>query len=512
MTIGSMMVLAAAVFAGSGEYDRLQRQVDMLDAAADRAWEYCPDKAAFEKRKAAMRKAFIDGIGGFPERTPLNARTTAVVRRDGYTIEKVLFESQPKHYVTALAFVPDPAKFKAPYPAVLVPCGHSRGGKDSAGYQRACVMGAKEGLLMLIYDPIDQGERAQNSVGWNRGPCYGHNTTGIQALRFGGSTARFRIWDGIRALDYLCSRKDVDGDRLGCMGNSGGGTLTSYLMALDPRIKAASPSCYISSIRAVTRAIGPQDTEQCIYGQLPAGLNHASLVLMGSAAVRLQVSEKDFFPLDGAKETFRVVKKAAEKFGLGGRYDMTVVAGPHGWKESSRRSSLDWMRQWLLGEKQTRTEDDYRALDAGFDLTKVDCGLPASEVNVTPTGSVADIPGSRSVYDIMRDEALAKVKAPVLELKDELQAAHLFYSSRDPSEEKAMLCQMLGVSLVEERMKYIFENAKKFGKPFLYAHGSWCVPARKAYEKSPELFAGIMTVDDRNFADVVRGELKDAVR
>ena len=75
-----------------------------------------------------------------------------------------------------------------------------------------------------------------------------------------------------------------------------------------------------------------------------------------------------------------------------------------------------------------------------------------------------------------------------------------------------MLCQMLGVSLVEERMKYIFENAKKFGRPFLYAHGSWCVPARKAYEKSPELFAGIMTVDDRNFADVVRGELKDAVR
>ena len=139
MTLGSMLVLAAAVFAGTGEYDRLQRQVDELDAAADRAWENCPDKAAFEKRKEEMRKAFIDGIGGFPERTPLNARTTAIVKRDGYTIEKVLFESQPKHYVTALAFVPDPARFKAPYPAVLVPCGHSRGGKDSAGYQRACV-------------------------------------------------------------------------------------------------------------------------------------------------------------------------------------------------------------------------------------------------------------------------------------------------------------------------------------------------------------------------------------
>ena len=206
----------------------------------------------------------------------------------------------------------------------------------------------------------------------------------------------------------------------------------------------------------------------------------------------------------------QVKERMAEKFGIGERYDMTVVAGPHGWKESSRRSSLDWMRRWLMGEKPTRTEADYRALDAGFDLKAVDCGLPAEEVNVTPTGNVADIPGARSVYDIMRDEALAHVKAPVLELKDEIRAAHIFYTSRDPAEEKAMLCQMLGTSLVEERMKYIFDQAKKKDRPFLYAHGSWCVPARKAYEKSPELFAGVMTVDDRNFADAVRGELKPA--
>jgi hypothetical protein len=99
-----------------------------------------------------------------------------------------------------------------------------------------------------------------------------------------------------------------------------------------------------------------------------------------------------------------------------------------------------------------------------------------------------------------------------LELKDVVATVHTFYSSRDPAEEKAVLCQMLGVSLVEERMKYVFDEAKKLGKPFLYAHGSWCVPARKAYERSPGLFAGIMTVEDRNFADAVRGELKPVSR
>ena len=87
----------------------------------------------------------------------------------------------------------------------------------------------------------------------------------------GSNTARFEIWDGMRAIDYLQSRPEIDPQRIGCTGNSGGGTQTSYLMALDDRIHAAAPSCYITSLPRLLATIGPQDSEQHLFGQLAVG-------------------------------------------------------------------------------------------------------------------------------------------------------------------------------------------------------------------------------------------------
>ena len=91
----------------------------------------------------------------------------------------------------------------------------------------------------------------------------------------GRSTASYRIWDGIRSLDYLATRPEIDAKKLGCTGCSGGGTLTSYLMALDDRIVAAAPSCYITSLERLFATIGPQDAEQNITGQVAFGMDHA---------------------------------------------------------------------------------------------------------------------------------------------------------------------------------------------------------------------------------------------
>ena len=125
---------------------------------------------AFERRTAAyeelktpgqlaahqdrMRRFFIDQLGGFPARTPLDPRVVGKSDRDGYRIEKVIFESQPRHFVTAVLYLPDA---EPPYPGVLFPCGHSSNGK--AGYQLACALLATNGMAVLCYDPIDQGER-----------------------------------------------------------------------------------------------------------------------------------------------------------------------------------------------------------------------------------------------------------------------------------------------------------------------------------------------------------------
>ena len=259
-----------------------------------------PEQLALWQKKT--RASCIDALGGFPARTPLHARVTGMIAKDGYRIEKILFESRPRFYVTALLFMPDAACFPPPYPGVIIACGHSTEGKGMSGYQRGAVLAAANGIAALIYDPIDQGERLQGSC--RGGNCAGHNTTGVSAMLLGWNTATFRIWDGMRALDYLASRPEIDAQRLGCMGNSGGGTLTTYLSALDGRVVSSSPSCYISSLQCVCDALGPQDAEQNLFGQMSFGLDHSGwLLLRAPKATCVCAAQKDMFPILGTYQT-----------------------------------------------------------------------------------------------------------------------------------------------------------------------------------------------------------------
>jgi len=285
--------------------------------------------------------------------------------------------------------------------------------------------------------------------------------------------------------------------------------MTALIAAADPRVKAASPSCYITTIRDVVRSIGPQDAEQCIWGQLKDGVNHASLVLMADAAVRLQFSDEDFFPIAGARSTYDVVKRTAERVGLGERYSATVVKGPHGWKESSRRSSLDWMRQWLMDEKPNgMTDAGYVALDATYDAKKSDCGLSDEEAKVAPGGSVLNIPGERTVSDILVDFAIGE-KTPRLVFRETVSSRHSFYETKSAAEENAVICLMLGKNLVEERTKDILAQARGLSaqgapKPVLVAEDDWIRPAERAYAQAPELFAGFRALGDGSFRTAVR--------
>ena len=385
-------------------YMTVFNEVETADAAADNAWRDLKTRAAYDAYRAKMCARMVEAVGGFPERTPLNAKVTATVPRDGYRIEKILFESLPGVYVTGLLYLPDAPAFKPPYPAFLVTCGHSGNGKGSDGYQRGCVQGVKQGMAAFIYDPIAQGERMQVPATAN---VHGHNQFGVNALLLGRSMAQMRIWDGLRAIDYLQSRPDIRPDRIGYMGNSGGGTMTALIMAVEPRVVAAAPSCYLSSIREVVDHAGPQDAEQCIFGQLAFGLNHASFVLMQGQPVRMHCCHGDFFTFMGSRQTYRTVTETAANLGIAAeRYGMTDVPGPHGWKESTRASSVQWMRRWLMDDASALPidVDACRRLDIGFKLGKVDHGLDNPDYNVTPNGKVSELPGFRSVYDILKDD------------------------------------------------------------------------------------------------------------
>lgn len=420
------LLLAAALLPSGNAIvcEDAAKRVYEADRKADETWTACPTPEAVRARQRAVRAALVKALGGFPERTPLSPRVTGRIGRDGYAIEKVLFESRPGFHVTAHLFLPDPAKFPGRRPGVVVPCGHATNGKAANAYQRGCVKAAQKGLVALVCDPVDQGERRQSRNDAEIWSCAAHNNIGVRAELLGGSAATFRIWDGIRALDYLESRPEVDAARLGVMGHSGGGTVTSWLMCLDDRVKCAAPSGYLSTQRAVCRACGPQDAEQFAFGSLAFGFNHlAHIVLRAPSPVLHCSSHGDFFPFTGVLDTADAARQVYALLGASDAYRLSDTIGPHAWHESTSSYAVDWMAHWLQGAPLTRTMNDYRALEYGFSFGEVDTALAYSarsladmranrwEANVTLTGSTLDLPGERTVYDVMAETAARQKSA-----------------------------------------------------------------------------------------------------
>ena len=318
--------------------------------------------ADVERRQEELRAFFLKSLGDLPERTPLNPQVVGKLERDGYRVEKVIFESRPRHHVTANLYVPN-GQGQGPFPGVLVPCGHSDNGKAGETYQRICVLLAKHGMVVLCYDPIGQGERFQMLDSGGKPVIRGtteHTMAGIGALLVGRQLASYRIWDGFRALDYLASRPEVDSKQLGCTGNSGGGTMTAYLMALDDRIRVAAPSCYITSLERLFETIGPQDAEQNITGQVAAGMEHADFITMRAPKpTLLSVGTRDFFDIRGSWDTYREVKLIFGRMGYGEHVDLFESDEEHGFTKPRRVATARWMSRWLLKRDEALDEPDF---------------------------------------------------------------------------------------------------------------------------------------------------------
>ena len=377
-------------------------EVDRLDVAADEAWRALGSKAAYDAYRLDMRKKMLAAIGEMPRRTPLNARTTGTYKRDGYTIEKVVFESMRGLFVTANLFVPDGDGKR---PAVVMSCGHSDTGKDCDIYLRACVLAVKKGFVALMFDPYEQGERRWYTIGSTRG----HNQIGIRAEMVGWSMPLLRIWDGMRAIDYIETRPEVDAGRIGYMGQSGGGTMTALMEAAEPRIRAAAPSCYLTSLSVLCHVMGPQDAEQNIYGQLSFGLNHTGYVLMPDIPVAVTCKFSDMFSYYGTCALFRSVEAVERTIGCPGRCWLNDAPGPHGWTEATEASSVAFLAQALIpgSPDPRRSKLDTRILDIGFDLEKADVGLGKDERGCTPGGFTKTMPGACDIYDVIEARASA---------------------------------------------------------------------------------------------------------
>ena len=383
-------------------HEELIRQIDVASAAWLETYENVKSIADIESYQEAHKAFFLKNLGRLWEKTPLNPQVTGAINLPEYRVEKIILETQPHFYATGTMFLPNIEKFAPPYPGLLIVCGHWQSGKAAYDHQTLAALGAMNGLAVFVFDPIEQGERFQNFDEEGKLAFWGtaaHNMIGATSILLGRNTATFEFWDNSRALDYLQSRDDVIADRLGVAGNSGGGTQTSYMMALDERVACAAPCCFLTGFYGeLTHVLNPQDAEQNIFGQVAFGMDHQDYPIMRAPKPTLLCCKtNDFFCTDDTWTSFRFANRIYSRLDAPEKLSIVEIEGGHGYSPEVYNATIRWMVRWLTD----RTELTYTIHpDAMVPI------FPEEQLNsVDDPKGVMSLPNARTTFDLNRDLA-----------------------------------------------------------------------------------------------------------
>ncbi len=334
-----------------------------------------------ERVQEAIARAFSPR----PAKTPLNARVTGTVEIDVCRIEKILFESRPGCFVTANLYLPHGCSRNRRAPGVLADCGHSLAGKREPKYQAFAQRLASAGFMTLIIDPFNQGERDQyfmlpkkERADLSASCCFAHNMMGKQLELVGEFFGMWRAWDGIRALDYLLTRPELDPRHIGVTGNSGGGTMTTWNWAIEPRLTMAAPSCFVTSFARNLENELPADCEQYPPGVLAAGLEMADFIIARAPVPAILLGQKfDFFDRRGLQEAHVEIRRFFELLKAPPR-NVELFVGPsgHGYSHHNQDAMVQFFARHagLMGRVKK--------------LSDRECVDVHEKLNVTPRGNV----------------------------------------------------------------------------------------------------------------------------
>lgn len=363
------------------------QMIDQMEADVEKL----KTRKQWQKRQQDLKAIIWNQLGGFFEKTPLNAKVTSVVQKEDFRIENLIYESLPGYYVTASLFIPNGLKGKAP--AILFCSGHSALAYRRDVYQLPLQNLVKKGFIVLAFDPVSQGERVQYlnpESGESRigSSTKEHSYPTVQSFLIGHSTARYFVWDGIRGIDYLVSREEVDASRIGVHGLSGGGTQAAYIGALDDRVVAAAPSGYITGFKRLIESIGLQDGEQNFYHGLKEGIDHADFIeIRAPKPTLIMATTRDFFNISGTRDVYKRVKKVYELFGAGENVAMVEGDYEHGYEQNIREGMYAFFQKHLNLPGSPKEE-------------KVEW-LTEKELQKTPTGQIAtSFPTYETVFSL----------------------------------------------------------------------------------------------------------------
>ena len=346
------------------------------------------------------------GLDPLPERTPLNAVVTGRTDHPEMTVERIRFESRPRLYVTANLYLPK--GLTKPAPAILYVCGHGNVKKDGVSYgaktwyQHHGAWFARNGYVCLTIDTLQLGEIEGLHHGTFREGMWWWNSRGY-------TPAGVEAWNGIRALDYLQSRPEVDGARLGVTGRSGGGAYTWYIAALDDRVKVAVPTAGITDLEnhVVDNCIEGHcdcmfmvNTYRWDYPQLAA--------MVAPRPLLIENSDKDpIFPLDGVVRVHKKVRELYRLYGAPDKLALTITDGPHKDTQELQVPMLHWFNRYLKGEDPP-LETVARPLFQPEQLRVLE-SIPADQRNTTihetfvPTAAAPEIPKDEKAWERQRD-------------------------------------------------------------------------------------------------------------
>jgi dienelactone hydrolase len=368
--------------------------LDEVESRAKAALDAIPrahDPAAATKAQPLLRQRLERALGHsqFPRPAQPRARVTGTIARPGYRIEKIVFESLPGVEVPAHLYLPEGLQTRAP--AILFYNGHWwDDSKSRPGFQSFCINMARLGFAVFSFDPFGQGERGVSQRDHRR----------VEALLAGISQQGFAEYETQRALEYLLSRKEVDAERIGMTGASGGGYNTWITAALDPRIKVAVPvvgtSDFYKQIHFVRANDWYQANEHChfIPGLLQFADNHEFVAMVAPRPLLIINATEDLgFPIGGVHEYGAALYRS---FGTPAQiaYFEDASTG-HGYQQKKREAAYGWFLRWLMqrGDGSPYPEPPTETLP--FDAAELRCfedgkKRPAGPGMIAAVGKIVD--------------------------------------------------------------------------------------------------------------------------
>ena len=386
---------------GSLLINHLTKQAMDYYVIRDREIAKLKTKSEWTERQDLVKDKLMKIVGPFPEKTPLNPRITGTIKKEGYRVDKIVYEAMPGFYVTGCLYVPERIRGKAP--AILNVIGHNQEAFRAPLYQVINYNLVKKGMIVFAIDPPGQGEHVQyfdpkinfSSVGYT---VIEHCYFGNQCFLSGSSAARYFIWEGIRAIDYLLTRKDVDPERIGVTGFSGGGTVTSYISAFDHRVKVSVPCSWATANRRLLETKGGQDGESVFFHGVSEGITFEDLleVRAPKPALMTFVSRDEYLCLQGAREAYSEAKIAYNAFDSEDNLEMVEDDSKH-WMTPKIRLAI-----YSFFMKHFNISGDPSEVEAEI--------LSQEELKVTPTGQISTSFGGDEIFDVNKKETEKLIK------------------------------------------------------------------------------------------------------